>query len=79
MTRKNEPPVFIRLSPLQVKKIEVMKESIEETVSRKEIIDGLIDSGYQVAIRTLYDEGRITNRDYQDCLKLVPEYLKGEI
>ena len=78
MTRKNEPPVFIRLSPLQVKKIEVMKESIEETVSRKEIIDGLIDSGYQVAIKTLYDDGRITKRDYQDCLKLVPDYLKGE-
>jgi len=79
MTRRNEPPVFIRLSPLQVKKIEVMKESIEETVTRKEIIDGLIDSGYQVAIKTLYDDGRITKRDYQDCLKLVPDYLKGDI
>ena len=79
MTRKNEPPVFIRLSPLQVKKIEVMKESIEETVTRKEIIDGLIDSGYWVAINTLYDDGRITKRDYQDCLKLVPDYLKGDI
>lgn len=79
MTRKNEPPVFIRLSPLQVKKIEVMKESIEETVSRKEIIDGLIDSGYQVAIKTLYDDGRISKKTYQDGLKLVPDYLKGDI
>ena len=79
MTRKNEPPVFIKLTPLQVKKIEVMKESIEETVTRKEIIDGLIDSGYWVAINTLYDDGRITKRDYQDCLKLVPDYLKGDI
>jgi hypothetical protein len=79
MTRKNEPPVFIRLSPLQVKKIEVMKESIEETVTRKEIIDGLIDSGYWVAINTLYDDGRITKRDNQDHLKLVPDYLKGDI
>lgn len=79
MTRRNEPPVFIKLTPLQVKKIEVMKESIEETVSRKEIIDGLIDSGYQVAIKTLYDDGRISKRDCHDCLKLVPDYLKGDI
>jgi hypothetical protein len=79
MIRKNEPPVFIRLSPLQVKKIEVMKESIKETVTRKEIIDGLIDSGYWVAINTLYDDGRISKRDYQDCLKFVPDYLKGDI
>jgi len=64
---------------MQVKKIEVMKESIEETVTRKEIIDGLIDSGYQVAIKTLYDDGRLSKTDYKDCLKFVPDYLKGDI
>ena len=45
MTRKNEPPVFIRLSPLQVKKIEVMRESLDAPVTRKEMIDDLIDGG----------------------------------
>lgn len=79
MTRRNEPPVFIRLSPLQAKKIEVMKESIEEPVTRKEIIDGLIDSAYLVALNTLYDDGRISKRTYQDGLTVVPDYLKGEI
>ena len=79
MTRRNEPPVFIRLSPLQVKKIEVMKESIEEPVTRKEILDGLIESAYVVALKTLYDAGRITKRDYEDCLKQVPDYYLGEI
>ena len=79
MTRKNEPPVFIKLSPLQVKKIEVMKESIVEPVTRKDILDGLIDGGYLVAIKTLYDDGRISKKTYQDGLKLVPDYLKGDI
>ncbi len=79
MTRKNEPPVFIRLSPLQVKKIEVMKESIVEPVTRKDILDGLIDGGYLVAIKTLYDDGRISKKTYQDGLKLVPDYLNGDI
>ena len=79
MTRRSEPPVFIRLSPLQVKKIEVMKESIEEPVTRKEILDGLIDSAYVVAINTLYDEGRISKKTYEDGLTVVPDYLKGDI
>ena len=79
MTRKNEPPVFIRLSPLQVKKIEVMRESLDAPVTRKEMIDDLIDGGFMGALTTLHDDGRITRRDYQDCLKLVPDYLKGDI
>jgi hypothetical protein len=79
MTRKSEPPVFIRLSPLQVKKIEVMRESLDAPVTRKELIDDLIDGGYMGALKTLYDDGRITKRNYQDCLKLVPDYLKGDI
>ena len=79
MTRRNDPPVFIRLSPLQVKKIEVIKESLEEPVTRKEILDGLIDSVYLVAIKTLYDDGRISKRTYQDGLTVVPDYLKGGI
>ena len=79
MTRRNEPPVFIRLSPLQVKKIEVMKESIEEPVTRKEILDGLIDSAYLVAIKTLFDDGRISQKTYNDGLTVVPDYLKGDI
>lgn len=79
MTRRNEPPFFIRLSPLQVKKIEVMKESIEEPVTRKEILDGLIDSAYLVAIKTLFDDGRISQKTYKDGLTVVPDYLKGDI
>jgi len=79
MTKRNEPPVFIRLSPLQVKKIEVMKESIEEPVTRKEILDGLIDSAYLVAIKTLFDDGRISQKTYKDGLTVIPDYLKGDI
>jgi len=79
MRRKNEPPVFIKLTPLQVKKIEVMKESIQEPVTRRDIIDGLIESAYVVAINTLYDQGLLSKRTYEDGLKLVPDYYPGEI
>jgi len=56
-----------------------MKQSIEEPVTRKDIIDGMIDSGYAVALKTVYDAGLISKRTYEDGLKVVPEYLKGEI
>jgi hypothetical protein len=79
MTRRNEPPVFIRLSPLQVKKIEVMKESIEEPVTRKDIIDGMIDSGYVVALKTLYGAGLVNKRDYEKSLAQMPDYILDAI
>ena len=79
MTRKNDPPLFIRLSPLQVKKIDLTLESLDAPGTRRELIDDLIDGAYMGALETLYDEGRITKRDYHDCLKLVSDSLKGDI
>ena len=79
MRRKSEPPVFIKLTPLQVKKIDVMKESIREPVTRRDIIDGLIESAYVVALNTLYDEGLLSKKTYEDGLKLVADYYLGEI
>jgi len=79
MRRKSEPPVFIKLTPLQVRKIEVIKESIQEPVTRRDIIDGLIESAYVVALDALYDEGLLSKKTYEDGLKLVPDYYLGEI
>ena len=78
MTR-NDKPSFVRLSPQQVSKLEVMKQSIEEPVTRKDIIDGMIDSGYVVALKTLYDAGLLSKKTYEDGLRQVPDYYLGEI
>lgn len=43
-------------------KLEAMKQSIEEPVTRKDIIDGMIDSGYVVALKTLHDAGLINKK-----------------
>jgi len=56
-----------------------MKKSIQEPVTRKDIINGLIESAYVVALNTLYDEGLLTKKTYEDGLKLVPDYYLGEI
>ena len=78
MTRNNKPS-FIRLSPQQVSKLEVMKQSIEEPVTRKDIIDGMIDSGYVVALKTLYDAGLVNKRDFERSLAQIPDYILDAI
>ena len=52
-----------------------MKHSIEEPVTRKEIIDGMIDSGYVVALKTLYDAGLVNKKDFEKSLALIPDYI----
>ena len=79
MTRNDKPSVFIKSTPLQVKKIEVKKKSIQEPVTRKDIIDGLIESAYVIALNTLYDERLLYKKTYEDGLKLVPDYMRGDI
>jgi hypothetical protein len=76
---KNDKPSFIRLSPQQVSKLEVMKQSIEEPVTRKEIIDGMIDSGYVVALKTLYDAGLVNKKDFERSLAQIPDYILDAI
>jgi len=55
-------------------RLEVMRETIGEPVSRKDIIDGLIK-----ALKTLYDEGRILKKDYESCRKQVPDHFLMEL
>ena len=57
----------------------MIKKSIQEPVTRRDIIDGLIESAYVVALNALYDEGLLSKKTYQDGLKLVPDYYLGEI
>ena len=75
MTRNDKPSVFIKSTPLQVKKIEVKKKSIQEPVTRKDIIDGMIDSGYVVALKTLYDAGLANKKDFEKSLAQIPDYI----
>ena len=56
-----------------------MKHSIEEPVTRKEIIDGMIDSGYVVALKTLYDAGLVNKKDFEKSLAQIPDYILDAI
>ena len=77
--KERDKPSLIRLSPQQVSKLEVMKKSIEEPVTRKDIIDGMIDSGYVVALKTLYDAGLVNKKDFEKSLAQIPDYILDAI
>jgi len=77
--RRNDKPTFIYLSAQQVRKLEVMKESIIEPVSRRDIIDGLIESGYAVALKTLYQNKMISKSDSESSLAQIPDYILTEL
>jgi hypothetical protein len=79
MITRNDKSIYIHFSAQQVRKLEVMRESIEEPVSRQDIIDGLIEGGYVLALKTLYDAGQISKEDYESCLKQVPDYFLMEL
>ena len=77
--KKDVKPIVIYLTANQVRKLEVAKTSIIDPVSCKDIIDGLIDSAYLVALNTLYDEGIISKKTYKDGLTVVPDCYLWEI
>jgi hypothetical protein len=77
MKERNKPK-FIYLTANQVRKLEVVKTSIIEPVSCKDIIDGFIDSAYGVALKTLYSEGKSTKDEYQKNIKSLPDWVLRE-
>ena len=78
MTRKNEPH-FFHLTANQVRKLEIVKSSIEEPVTKRDIITGLIDGAYAVALKTLYQDKMISRTDYEKSLAQIPDYILDAI
>ena len=76
--KERDKPTFIYLTANQVRKLEVAKTIIIEPVTRKDIIDGLIDSAYGVALKTLYSEGKLTKDEYQKNIKSLPDWVSTD-
>ena len=78
MIRRNEP-TFMQLTANQITKIEIIKNSIEEPVTRRDIISGLIDGAYAVALKTLDQDKMISKTDYEKSLAQIPDYILDAI
>ena len=71
--------VTITLTAKQAAKVCLMQQAISEPTTYHKIIDGLIDTGFAVALKTLYADGELDQENYERGLKQLPAYLRGSI
>ena len=69
-------PITIPFNQDYSNKIRVIQEAISEPTTHRKILEGLVDTGYANALRTLYVEGRISEAAFKQCLKRLPTYLQ---
>ena len=58
-------------------KIQVIQEAISDPTTHKMIVEGLVDSGYANALKTLHSAGRISDSDLKNSIRQLPDYLRA--
>jgi len=73
----NDQPIMIPLSQIYSNKVQVIQEAISEPTTHRQIVEGLIDTGYANALKTLQQTGRISDNAFAQGLKSLPEHLRA--
>jgi len=71
--------ISISLTSQQLAKVRLIQQAISEPTTYQEILDGLIDTGFANALKTLYARGELDQENYQKGLKQLPDYLRASI
>ena len=71
--------ITITLTTKQSAKVRLMQQAISEPTTYHKILDGLIDTGFATALKTLYADGELDQETYQKGLKQLPDYLRASI
>ena len=70
---------YIRLDAEDVGKLDVIRSSIEEATTQRQIVKGGIDHLYVNALRFLYRDGEITDEGLENGLRHVEDYLADKV
>jgi len=70
-------PIIIQLSQIYSNKVQVIQEAISEPTTHRQIVEGLIDTGYANALKTLKQTSRISDTAFAQGLKCLPEHLRA--
>jgi len=70
-------PISITLDPTYSNKIRVIQEAISDPTTHKMIVEGLVDSGYANALKTLHSAGRISDSVLKQGIQKLPDYLQA--
>jgi len=71
--------ITITLTTKQSAKVRLMQQAIVEPTTYHKILDGLIDTGFAAALKTLYADGELNQENYERGLKQLPDYLRESI
>ena len=71
--------ITITLTTKQTAKVRLMQQAISEPTIYHKILDGLIDTGFATALKTLYADGELNQENCQKGLKQSPDYLRRSI
>ena len=71
--------ISISLTSNQLAKVRLIQQAISEPATFHKILEGLIDTGFANALKTLYARGEVDQENYQKGLKQLPDYLRASI
>jgi hypothetical protein len=69
-------PISITLDQVYSNKIQVIQEAISDPTTHKMIVEGLVDTGYANALKTLHSAGRISDSVFRQGVRQLPEQLR---
>ena len=70
-------PISITFDQTYSNKIGVIQEAISDPTTHKMIVEGLVDSGYANALKTLHSAGRISDSVFRQGVRQLPEQLRA--
>ena len=69
--------ISITLDKTYSNKIRVIQEAISDPTTHKMIVEGLVDTGYANALKTLRSAGRISDSVFRQGFRQLPEHLRA--
>jgi hypothetical protein len=70
-------PISITFDQTYSNKIRIIQEAISEPTTHKMIVEGLLDTGYANALKTLRSAGRISDSVFKQGVRQLPEQLRA--
>jgi hypothetical protein len=68
-------PVSITFDQSYSNKIRVIQESISDPTTHRKVLEGLVDTGYANALKTLHSAGMISDSVLKMGIKQLPKFL----
>jgi hypothetical protein len=70
-------PISITFDQTYSNKIRLIQEAISDPTTHRMIVEGLVDTGFANALKTLHSAGRISDSDLKNSIRQLPDYLRA--